>query len=299
MLLRLANGRELRGDWIKSATLRSDCAPVPLTLEADLRAGDDQVDAQLAEGKTITVAGADTLRILKSTRVAERLVQGDRQMAGTRIVAALDACAAAAMVRRTPIIKENARLAEIYRAAGATLRGIDADFAVDRFCCPAGSVPTYAIAAALQEEGGVVRWRAGRLQFIRLADLFKGKPVMNLPNNASDDVRSGFLERHTVPWFYSLNEAGEPVYGNRGKERVARYAPFTNEQRLRNMTRCLVRRKVVRIALNVAVCAGDLIELHDGLKLAVITAAHAFASGTDAGGTREAYTRLWLGSLEE
>ena len=43
----------------------------------------------------------------------------------------------------------------------------------------------------------------------------------------------------------------------------------------------------------------DLIGFAGGEKLAVMTAAHVFESGTDEGGASSTYTRLWLGALEE
>jgi len=300
MILFLESGKQLRGDLIKSAVLRSDLAPVPVTLEADIRAGDDndELDRLLAEGRKLSLASGEALHIVKSVRTASRMVQDKREVAAHRITALLEPCLGVAYVRSRAIIKENAALSAIYRAAGATLRAVDADFPVPRFYCPVGETPTFHIARVLQEEGGAVRWKAGRLQFVRLPDLFKQKPVITLPDNASDDVDGGFVERHEIPWFFSLDASGTAVFGARDKPRTVRYAPFQNAQRLRNMTRCLVYRKKMKISFNARIGAGDLIAFAGGEKLAVITAAHAFASGTDDGGVSDTTTRLWLGALE-
>jgi len=298
VIVTFADGKQLRGDLIKSATLRSDLSPIPLTLEAEIRSGDAGLDKLLAEGQTLSVGG-DALRIVKSKKIAGRSTQGQRDEEAFSVTALLDSCHGAAYVRSRAIIKENASLAAIYRAAGATIRGVDADFPVPRFCCPVGDTPTFHIARLLQEEGGSVRWKGGKLQFMRLGDMFKQATVLTLPDNASEDVESGFLERHTVPWFFSLSASGEAVFGNRDKPRAARFSPFKDVQRLRNMTRCLVHRKTSRTTLRGNVAAGDLIAYTGGVKLAVITAAHFFGSGTDDGGAQDAYTRLWVGSLEE
>lgn len=298
MILFLADGKQIRGDLIKSAVLRSDLAPMPMTLEADIRSGDNDMDKRLAEGQLLSIGSGDALHIVKSIRVAGRSTQGTREMAGFRITALLKSCLGAAYVRSRAIIKESASLSAIYKAAGATIKAVDADFPVPRFYCPVGETPTFHIARVLQEEGGVVRWKSGRLQFVRLPDLFKQSPVKTLPDNASDDVDGGFLERHEVPWFFSLDAAGAAVFGNRKKPRTVRYAPFKDTQRLRNMTRCLVHRKTVRIDYDGRIGAGDLIAFAGGEKLAVVTAAHVFGSGTD-GGASDTYTRLWLGALEE
>jgi hypothetical protein len=299
VILFLANGSQIRGDLINSAVLRADLAPIPLTLEADIRTGDAELEKLLAEGQTLSTSSGDALHIVKSVRVAGRNSQGTRELAAVRITALLASCLGVAYVRSRAIIKESAALSTIYRAAGATIQAVDADLPVARFCCPVGGTPTFHIARALQEEGGVVRWKSGRLQFARLADLFKQTPAKTLPDNAADDVDGGFLERHQVPWFYSLDAAGSVVFGNRDKPRVARFSPFKDAQRLRNMTRCLVHQRTVRMSFDGRIGAGDLIAFAGGAQLAVITAAHVFESGTDEGGASETYTRLWLGALEE
>lgn len=297
MILLLSNGKQIRGDLIKSAVLRSDLVPIPLTLEANIRV-DESLLPLLAEGQSISLASGDRLRIIKSVRESGRAVEGIRELAGIHLVALLEACHEVAFVRNRAIIKENARLSEVYRAAGASLKAIEADFSVPRFCCPAGETPTFHIARALQEEGGVVRWKSGRMHFVRLPDLFTQKPAFNLPDNASDHQDSGFLERHEVPSFFSTDDSGALVFGNRERSRVARYIPFKNAQQLRNMTRCLVHRKVSKINYAGQLGAGDLINVAGGDPLCVITAAHVFETGTDSGGVSNTYTRLWLGSLE-
>lgn len=295
MILSLSKN-QIRGDLIKSAVLRSDLAPIPVTLEAEIRADDDMAKL-LVEGKMVTTGQGDDLRIVKSVRVIERETQGDREVSFIRVTAMLDACHSIAFVRSRAIIKESAALSAIYRAAGATIKSLDADFPVPRFCCTVGDTPSYHIARVLQEEGGAVRWKAGKLKFFRLTDLFKQKAEDNLPNNASDDVASGFLERHDIPWFFSINDVGSFVFGDQSKPRSVRYSPFKNVQRLRSMSHCLVQRKVCKIDFTEHLVAGDLLNFVGGTPLAIITAAHVFESGTDGSGSNQ-YTRLWLGSLE-
>lgn len=299
MLLYLADGKQIRGDLIASATLRSDLSPIPMTLEADIRTGDESIEAQLAQDQLITTGAGDAFRIVKSSKVQTTDVQGERMVAVMRVTALLDACHGIAFVRSRAVIREQAQLSAIYRAAGATLRAIDADFPVARFYCPVGHTPTFQIARVLQEEGGVVRWKDGRLAFLRLPDLFKQQAVATLPHSAADDLESGFLERHEVPWCFSLDEEAGFVFGNRDKARTVRYAPFQNEQRLRNMSRCLIRRKMVKVPLNMTAGAGDRVDFADGTSLAVITAAHVWEGADANGGPGQNYTRLWLGELEE
>lgn len=302
MLIYLSNGNPIRGDLIKSAVLRSDLSPVPVTLEAEIRL-DEGMAKLLSEGESVTTGEGDAIRIIKSVRNDSPVIQGAREISTMRITGLLDACQSAdsssgiAFVRSRAIIKEDVTLSAIYRAAGARIRAVDADFHVPRFCCPIGGTPSFHIARILQEEGGTVRWKAGRLQFMRLGDLLKQDAIADLPNNSSDDIASGFLERHEVPWFYSLNASGDATFGNQSKPRNVRYSPFKNEQKLRNMSRCLVQRKVSKIGLAENISAGDAINFLGYGKLAVITAAHVFESGTD-GGSCNQYTRIWTGSVE-
>ena len=46
-------------------------------------------------------------------------------------------------------------------------------------------------------------------------------------------------------------------------------------------------------------CAGDLVAFDVGSRMIVVTVAHVFKSGTDSGGGMDAYSRLWLGEVEE
>ncbi|MCP5246536.1 MAG: hypothetical protein H6937_11565 [Burkholderiales bacterium] len=298
MILYLNNGNQIRGDLIKSAVVRSDMSPIPVTLEAEIRIDEDMSD-RLAEGEIITLGGqGDELRIIKSTKVLNRMSQGKREMDAIQITALLDACHTVSFVRGRAIIKENVSLSALYRAAGASIKSVDGDFPVPRFYCLVGDTPSFHINRVLQEEGGIVRWKNGVLEFFRLVDLFGQEPEMDLPDNASDDIDSGFIERHEIPWFYSLKDDASFVFGNRQDARSVRYAPFKNVQRLRNMSTCLVQRKASKINLTAGIVAGDLINIVGSDPLCVITAAHAFFSGTDGSGSDQ-YTKLWLGDLQE
>jgi len=294
MILTPSNGKALRGDIIKSAVLRYDLSPVPSTLEAEIRV-DDELRKLLAEGQIINCNG-DDFRIIKPVGGSGKDAQGQHDLSVLQITALLNACHAVTFVRQRAIIKENAVLSEIYRAAGATLRPVDGDFKVDRFNCMVGGTPSFHIAKLLQEEGGVVRWKNGKLGFLRLPDLFKQKAAMLLPDNASENVVSGFLERHEIAAFYSISPTGEVVHGNREKPRSAEFVLGKNQLQLINMSRCLVQRKISKTSYNEKLHAGDLIDFVGSGPLVIVTAAHVFQGGTDGAGSNQ-YTKLWLSGL--
>lgn len=297
MIVTTEKGDQVRGDLIYSAVLRSDLSPVPVTFEAEIRT-DDALLKQLSEGKTLTVGG-DTLRIIKTKPVENRVAQGGRNFGGVKLTALLDNCHQIAFVReKKAIIKSNTNLMSVYKAAGATIKALDSDIPVARFSCFVGGTPSFHIARVLQEEGGAVRWKNGKMQFFRYLDLFRQAPAMTLPDNASDNVNSGFLERHEIPSFYSTDANAAIVTGNTNKSRQTLFVPFKNAQQLQNMTRCLVHRKRSKVSLNMTLCAGDLIDIAGAKPLVVITAAHVYQTG-GGGGVENQYTKLWLASLEQ
>jgi hypothetical protein len=215
-----------------------------------------------------------------------------------RVIAVLKQVAKTAYLKPSAVIKMDKPLSEIYQACGATECQINNDFPVSRFVCLAGETPTFHIARALQEAGGIVRWKDHQLEFMSVPDLFAQDPMEEeLSNLVTEEVRSSFLERHDIPFFYSLDRDGEFVYGDRGKPRTARYQPWTPEPSLRNMTKCLILRKSSRIVYNSKLAAGDLLTIHDADPLVIMTIASLFESGSDSGPPMQ-YSRLWLGGME-
>lgn len=298
MNLTLSNGKALRGDMVVSAVLRSDLTPIPMTLEATLRL-DDELRPFVREGEVIEAGTYDTpFRIVKTTDDAQSVgVQGERAAGTISLVGLMNACHMVAFRRQTAIIKEGATVGGIYRACGARV-GIESDFPVPRYACLAGDVPSIGIARVLQEEGGALVFAGGdRLRFVRLPDLFSQKPVDRVMGDTTEDLTSGFLERHEVPSFYSLNAAGGFVFGNRNKVRAMNYWPRSDARMLRNMTRVLVQKKTLRSQFAGNIKAGDVVTVDD-VPYAVVTAAHVHESGTD-GAASSSYSKLWLGALEE
>ena len=299
MNIRLSSGELIRGDLIVSAVIRTDLVPVPVTLECTIRY-DSELEPLLREGQIVR-AGLDEpeLRIIWSSpdRGTFGVEQGDRPIGTISFVALLDACADVSFRRSKAIIKEGSTLGAIYRACGAKVV-IESDFTVKRFSCFVGGVPSYQIASALQEEAGALVWlhSAKKLKFVRLPDLFKEDPIETLGPDSIERVKSGFMERHEVPWFYSTGADGGLIYGNRQKARAAFFTPLKNQITLSNMTRALIHAGTFVGRLNLQMNAGDVVQVGEK-SLVVVTAAHVFESGTDGKG-QEQYSRFWLHSLE-
>lgn len=293
MIIYAEKGHQIRGDLIAKAVLRSSLVPVPMTLEIDVRADADMVN-RLKEGKVLEANG-NRYHIIKTMRVENRVAQGGRNFGGVKAIGLLENCHAIAFVRSTALIRSKTTLAAIYKAAGATFKQFDGDVPISRFSCFKGDYPSVQIANVMQEEGGVIVYRNGKIGFMRLPDLFRQSAVISLPDNAADNVDSEFLERHGAPTFYSEDADGEIVQGNTKKARTAVYAPFKTAQQLQNMSRYLVHRKRMKMTLNTRLKAGDIIDITGGKPLVAITVAHVFEGGHDGVGNQ--YSKLWLGVM--
>ena len=291
MIISTESGVQIRGDLIEQATLRNGLYPIPVTLEAIITA-DDSLSAQLKQGKTLQIGSGDKLRIIHVKNQQANAVQGVRQQSAISLVAVLDAVHPMAFARGQATMFEKSTLASIYRAVGCKLAQVDGDIPAAKFYVPVGKVATQAVAEVLQEECACVGWRAGKLFFKRLPDLYKSKPVLSLAPSSSDMEQNGFLQRHEIPSFYSIAPDGSIVYGDRAKARNSQFVPGKTETQLRNMSRCLIRRREQQVYYQQQICGGDLVEYVGEKKpLVVLTAAHVIQQGST-------YTKLWLGSLE-
>ena len=198
--------------------------------------------------------------------------------------------------RARAIIKEQTSLAQIYAAAGARI-AVEDDISIERFACFVGQVPSFSIARLIQEEGGAIHWTGRAMRFVRLSELAKQKPLCTVGLEAVASIESGFLERHQVPWFYSLNDAGAFVSGNTQRARAALYSPRKNVQVLRNMTRCLIHRHTLTSIYQPDFNAGQSIAV-GSTNCPIITAAHVIETGTD-GSPTNTYSKFWLGEVDE
>ncbi|ABO60610.1 hypothetical protein LA345_38985 (plasmid) [Burkholderia vietnamiensis] len=282
----------LRGDLIISADLRYDLAPIPLTFEANIRLT-QQTAADYRDGSVIKV-NEIPFRIVKAVPTRNVAVQGKEPLSAVHITAFPDSVVEVARPRRTAVIFQNASLSGIYRACGASAPLVG-DFAISRYACFVGNVPTFGIARVLQEESAVVMWRKAKLQAMNLRDLMAQTPIDKLDIDGAEDVKSDFLESDEVPVYVSVGPNGKFLSGARRNDtQSVAFSPRKDARSLNFMGRVLVRRKVITTKANPAVRAGDVANI-SGTPLVVMTAAHHMQNGTDGGGT-EQYTRLWLGS---
>lgn len=299
MNLYMKEGRQdqLPGDLLLRCILRSDLVPVPRTLEFTMRVKDG-IEDLFAEGKHVW-GGYEMLkyRIIKTERHKPAgLVQGKDEYGAISVTALMDSCAEVAFRREKAVIATKPEtIGSLYRMCGAKAT-IGNDFTVSRFACLKGGVPSFDLARAMQEECACLVYRDGRLNIMRLPDLFKQTPKDSVVQSDASGAESEFLQRHEIPAFYSTDETGKIIYGSTDKTRAMTYLPRTSERALRNMSRVLVVQRIAQssdLAQNIQ--AGDLLRIA-GKNYAVVTAGHGFFQRD---GITETNSKFWLGVLSE
>lgn len=287
-------GDMLPGDMVIRWVLRSDLAPVPRSVEMTVYVKNGIEDRLRVGSRFWTGRELLEYEVVKVARnQASGVVQGKDQLAAFTVTALLASCVRVSFRRDRPVIRERASLGDIYRACGATA-AIGDDFTVARFSCFTGQVPSFYIAQALQEEGAVLVFRDNRVSTKRLADLLRQDPVDVIQQaDSSDRIESEYLERHEIPNFYSLDDAGQFVFGDYAVTRSIRFLPMTDERSLINSSRVLVTRRVVDSHMAQQINAGDIIQVNSD-KLVVITAAHVAEANN---GITETSSKFWLGSI--
>lgn len=291
-----ASGELLPVDLIHRGVLRSDLTPVPRTLELTVDLLDD-MEQRLAVGASVW-AGSEWLeyRVAKTEpHVPLGQVQGERQRQGMSVTAILADCAGLAYPCERAVVQYGKTFSAAYRAAGGRLP-FAADLPLPAFVCFVGQFATRSLAQVLQEAGAALVLRDGQASVMRLRDLLKEPPQESIEQVASTArVDSDLLELHAVPTFYSLDDAGAVMMGDRARGRSMQFMPRASQTNLNSASHVPVQRQVLPCAYAPHVRAGDVIEVM-GQPLFVITGAHAWARQE---GVVSARSQLWLGGINE
>jgi hypothetical protein len=289
--------KDVRGDMMLKATLRQDLAPVPLTFEGVFRTT-TQTAAQFKDGAVLVVNDVP-MRIVKAVpqHMADGGVQGKEPFSGTHVTAFPDGLQALALPRTAAAIFEGGSLAGAYRSCGSTVP-LAGDFELDLFSCHIGEIPTFALARALQEMGGVVMWRGKGMKVMPFRDLFAQTPITALTVDSSESVNSGHLVADQIPVFYSIAPDGSIISAPRknAAQKLA-YTPRKTQAQLNAMGRVLVNKRAATTTINPALRAGDMLNVQ-GTPMVLMTVAHHLNNGSDGGGGSQ-YTRVWLGVLSQ
>ena len=246
----------VRGDSMLMATLRSDLAPIPLTFEGVFRTTTET--ASKFQNGAVIVVNDIAMRIVKAapSHMADGGVSGKEPFSGTHITAFPDGLQALALPRTAASIFENGSLAGAYRSCGSTVP-VSGDFHLDLFSCLIGEIPTFAIARALQEQGGAVMWRGKQLAAMTLRDMFAQVPKTSLTVDASESVTSDHLIADQIPVFWSIGPDGQVITATRKNtaQKMA-YAPRRSQAALNAMGRVIINKRNVQGKLDPSLRAG-------------------------------------------
>lgn len=271
------NGQQLSRQALGRAVLRSDSAPIPITLEAVVR-------WKVAVGDTVSVLGAEMT--VEQVEAVSGQEQGGVEMSSTRLFAVLSGVRALAHPAKRCVNEETSNLSQCLAASGCRAR-ITGDFPVDRFTVLRGQHPSFMTAMALQDAGAILRWKKG-LEAVRIDEGMRRAPVAVLPDTAVLEEDAAIESEADVPLFFTLSantSAATPVDGE-GRIAYAHRRTASTDQLLRLST-ILRRAGTLRIAQDTRIAAGDVVDLM-GDRLMVITAAHVLDGQSQ-------YTKLWVG----
>lgn len=290
-----AGDKLLRGDLIMKVVVRSDCTPIPGTVEVTAKRTKETLEA-LAQGKVISVGGDGTEYLVVKVEVdqSKGLVQGDRELAYVKAIGILNSCEAIGRRLQRSIIREGSTFADIYRSIGASAVVAD-DFAVPAFSCFIGMLPTPEIARVLQEEAATVFFSGGKLRFRRLAELAREKARMTYPVDRTEELGSDFLERHAVPFAITTTPANAIINTRREAARGVVYRPRGDVRILNNVSSGMIQRRKLRESLSPDVNAGTRIDIEDAPHI-VVTAAHVRAAPSE-GEQLEEFSQFWLAEV--
>lgn len=284
--------KQLEGDAIYSSILRTTLEPVPLTFEATIRL-DPRVGVDFVEGKELLVGRNKAKVVIVHAENIDTDIVQDMQKKARKITAVLSSVSGISFRRQSAVFKENATLSDIYAACGAKT-AIGKDFTVPRFYCYQGDTPSFHIARLLQEEGGFVKWDADtdKIEFVRINDAFKVKAKAFIPALADVTRKSGFIERHEIPAYFSIEKGGGSITGDFSKPRAVMYSPQKTAKQLYAMSQVLLNVKTFPAEFSPDKNAGDLLEI-GGTNFIIITAAHESSMSSDGGYVSR--SQFWLG----
>lgn len=288
------DGQTISAQDVIKSTIRTDCAPVPVTIELLIRYT-QQNELSLKKGAILTTSQNYTFEIVESQKKVIPKIQDDTQYGVLSVTGILSGCINLCYLKNTAIFLRNTSLSAVYKACGSTTKtGIN--FNIPEFSCLIGELATEKIAQICQEEGGAIFFRNGRIDFLRLEDIFTQKPIISLRDDVIEKEDTDFLQSHFVASFFSTKIDGGLAKGDFRSPRKREFVARTPERILFNMSKCLIRKRTVPISYNPNINAGDCIAVND-VNMAVLTAAHVYEN--DNGEDIKQYTRLWLGVLQK
>lgn len=296
MRIVLANSKTIGFDQLVTAILRTDCTPVPITLEFQVRM-DDELLEQLKEKSIIHVTNDDIpLKIIYAIVDDTAIIKDDKQVKVGSFIAILDGCENIIKPSSKAIYLQNTSIGAVLKACGVRTP-ISEDVPLLKFFVPLGETPTFMIARALIEEAAVMFIdENGKIAIRRLSSIMQGNPKLKINASSIKWISSEARVRAEVPTYLTVNKDGSTVEGEIKPGTTAKYIPLLDQRRLKNISTALVTKGITQRAFSPDIASGDIFEA-DGSNYVVLTGAHRF----DTGGTGKqsaSASKFWLAQVE-
>lgn len=296
MRIVLPNSKTIGFDQLVSAILRTDCTPVPINLEFQVRM-DDELIEQLKEKSVIHVTDDDIpLKIIYAIVDDTAIVKDDKQLKIGSFIAILDGCENMIKPSTKPIYLQNTSIGAALKACGVRTP-ISEDVPLLKFFVPLGETPTFMIARALVEEAAIMFIdENGKIAIRRLSNVMQGEAKLKLNASSVKWINSETKVRTEVPTYLTVNKDGSTVEGEIKPGTKAQYVPLSDPRRLKNISTALVTKGITQRAFSPDIASGDVFEIADA-KYVVLTGAHRFDTGSSGGPTVSA-SKFWIAQVE-
>lgn len=296
MLIVLSNSKKIGFDALVSAILRTDCVPVPITLEFQVRLN-DELEQELLEGKVIHVTDDHIpLKIIQSNVNKTAIIKDDKQVSIGAYIAILEGCEQLITPAKRAIYLENTSIGAALKACGVKTP-ISNDIPYTKFFVPLGEIPSYVIARALIEEAAVMFIdENGKIAIRRLSNIMQPTAKLKVSSSSVNWVSNQTSVLHHVPTYTTVNKDGSTIEGEIKPGTSAKYIPNLDPRRLKNISTALVTKGIIQRAYSPDILAGDVMDVSDE-NYVVLTSAHRFDTGSFGGATVSA-SKFWIAQVE-
>lgn len=290
----LASGESILASDLLSATFRTDCVPVPVTLEITVRMT-DELKAALVEGAVLLVGDEYIpVEIIKTQQVETQTIKNDERVGGIACICILTGCNALIKPTNKAVILTDTTVSEVYRACGAkTLFG--KDIPLPEFVCLRGRIPSLEIAKYLQQEAAIVYYQNGRMHANRVEQILQEDAINRFDPSALQWVTNPLTTEFSLPSLITIANDGTTIDGEVSDFKPIGYMPRLDSRRLRNMEKVLITQASMMRPLDMNMQAADLASVNQQ-KYLFLTTAHRFDSGA-LGGASTQMTKVWFANL--
>lgn len=284
-------------DPLVTAVLRSDCIPVPMTLEFQILINSDQ-RSQFVENAVVYLGNNYiSKKIIKAVVMPSSIVRDDERLTLGSFIAVLEGCEKLIKPVTSATYLENTPINSILKASGLKNGVTKDDVAVLKYFVPLGETPTFIIAAKLAEEAAVMYAnQQGRITVTRLNNLMNEGPKLKVDQTEVNWIGNTSALLHSTPNFITLNADGSTIEGDIQPGKAAKFIPSSDARRVKNMSTMLVTKGTFMRAMSPNIGAGDLIEINQR-KYFILTAAHRFDM-VALGGSTVSASKFWFAEVQ-